>query len=86
MDFGFEVFQFNRICDCEHELQDLMVSVSLILIRTAVAPSFIESPAAIISNHVISILGALHIWPYILQWRHFIGFHSYSTCILTTTS
>ena len=62
MDFGLEVFQFNRICDCEHELQDLMVSVSLVLIRTAVAPSFIESPAAIISNHVISILGALQIW------------------------
>ena len=39
-----------------------MVSASLFLIRTAVAPSFIESSAAIISNHVIGILGALQIW------------------------
>ena len=47
MDFGLEEFQFNRICDCEHELQDLMVSVNLVLIRTAVAPLFTESSAAI---------------------------------------
>jgi len=39
-----------------------MISVSLVLIRMAVAPSFTESSAVIISNHVISILGALQIW------------------------
>ena len=60
MDFGLKEFQFNRICDCKYELQDLMVSVSFVLIRTAVASSFIESPTAIISNYVISILEALH--------------------------
>ena len=36
-----------------------MVSVSLVLIRTAVAPSVTESFAAIISNHVISIFGGV---------------------------
>jgi len=34
-----------------------MVSVSLVLVRTAVVPSFTESPAAIISNHVITFWG-----------------------------
>jgi len=47
MDFGLEVFQFNRIYDCEHELQNLMVSVSLVLIGTVVAPSFTESSTEI---------------------------------------
>ena len=37
-----------------------MVQLVFVLIRTAVAPSFIESSAAIFSNHVISILGVLH--------------------------
>ena len=32
--------------------------MSLLLIRTAVASSFVESSVAIFSNHVISILGA----------------------------
>ena len=36
-----------------------MVSVSLVLIRTAVAPSFTKSFVAIISNHVISIFGGV---------------------------
>jgi len=62
MDFGLKVFQFNRFYDCKHKLQNEMVSVSLVLIRTAVAPSFTESFAAIISNHVISILEVLQIW------------------------
>ena len=43
-----------------------MVSVSLVLIRTAVAPSFTESFAAIISNHVISIFGG--VTPFTLQF------------------
>ena len=47
MDFGLEVFQFNRHCDYEYELQDLMVSVSLVLIRMAVAHSVIKSSAAV---------------------------------------
>jgi len=56
MDFGLEVFQFNRICDCEHELQDLMISVSLVLISTAVASSFIESPLQ------LSVMMSLAFW------------------------
>ena len=37
-----------------------MFSVSLVLIRTVVASSFTKSSAAILSDHVIRILGALH--------------------------
>jgi len=48
MGFRLRVFQFNRFCDCEHELQDSMVSVSLLLIRTTIALSIIKSSLVII--------------------------------------
>ena len=48
MDFGLGVFQFTRYCDCEHELQDYMVSVSLLLIKAGVVPSIMKSFVAVI--------------------------------------
>jgi len=48
MDSGLGVSQFTKYCNCEHELQDYMVSVSLVLIRAAVAPSIIKSSVTVI--------------------------------------
>ena len=58
MGFGLEVFQLIDFVIVNMSYK-IMVSVSLVLIRTAVAPSIIKFLLQFSVKHIISILGAL---------------------------